>query len=168
MTESTVHRKQPVSGTRVLLILAALVVVLVVIVWYFGCPRPEVTPLRPERNEPLRFDHNELTVKSADLEVGSASVRGAIHQSYLSWVVVIDCAEPEGCTGQFNVTIEYDTGSETRRITVDNRCDVPSGGELRFEGFQDPPTPVRRVKSLTLDVVDRSPPIELGANETEF
>lgn len=168
MTESTAHPKQSVSGTRVLLILAALIVVFVVVVWYIGCPHPEETPPRPERSEPLRFDHNEFKVESPDLEVGPASVRGAIHPSYLSWVVVIDCAEPEGCTGELKLTIEYDTGSETRRIIVDNRCDVPLGGELRFEGFQDPPTPVSRIKSLTLDVVDRSPPIELGADETEF
>lgn len=156
------------SGPRVLLIVLAIVVALVTAVWFFTRPQPEVTTPPPKLDEPLRFSYEGLAVKSADLLVGTASVRGAIHSGYLSWVVIANCAEPEGCAGEFRVEIEYDTGSETRKIIVDARCDVPLGGELRFEGLQDPPTPVSRIEGLELEVVEFG---RFGAqvpDETEF
>lgn len=156
------------TGARGLLILLAIIVALVVVVWTIGCPPKEETTPPRKRAEPVRFNHEDITVKSPDLEVGPATVRGSIFESYLSWVVIIGCAEPEGCAGEFNVTIDYDTGSESRKIIVDNRCEVPMGGELRFEGFQDPATPVAAIGRLTLDVVALGSLDELEVEEIEL
>jgi len=147
-----------VRGARVWWVLLAVVAVVVVVVWFVSGPEPMTTTPRPERDEPVRFSHDELTVESAELEVGTASVRGAIHPGYISWLVIVGCAEPEGCAGEFSVTIEYHTGTESRRIEVENRCDVPVGAEMRFEGLQDPSTPVGRIDKLILEVLERRPP----------
>jgi hypothetical protein len=32
---------------------------------------------------------------------------------------------------------------------------VPNGGEMRFEGLQNAPTPVDRIEGLTLEVLER-------------
>ena len=148
--------------------LLEVLVALAIAVWFFTRPQPEVTTPPAKLGEPLRFSYEGLSVESADLRVGPASVRGAIHSGYLSWIVIANCAEPEGCAGEFRVEIEYDTGSEVRKISVDTRCDVPFDGELRLQGIQDPPVPVNRIERLKLEVIERG---RLGGpvpDETEF
>ena len=142
-------------NARVWWVLLAVAAVIATVVWFVSGPEPETTTPRPERDEPVRFSHDGLAVDSADLEVGTAAVRGAIHPGYISWLVIVGCAEPEGCAGEFSVTVEYHAGTETRRIELESRCDVPSGGEMRFEGLQDPSTPVGRIDGLTLEVLER-------------
>jgi hypothetical protein len=157
-----------VRNARVWWLLLAVAAVVAVVVWFVSGPEPIKTTPRPERDEPVRFSHDEVAVDSARLEVGAASVRGAIHPGYTSWLVIVGCAEPDGCAGEFSVTIEYHTGTESRRIEVENRCDVPFGGEMRFEGLQDPSTPVGRIDELTLEVLERRRPGETAADEIEL
>lgn len=155
-------------GARVWWVLLAIVAVVAAVVWFVSGPEPVPTTPRPERDEPVRFSHDELTVDSAELEVGTATVRGAILPGYTSWLVIVGCAEPDGCAGEFSVTIEYDTGTESRRIGFENRCDVPFGGEMRFEGLQDPSTPVGRIDALTLEVLERRRTGETVIEEIEL
>ena len=108
------------KNARIWWLLLAIVGVVVVVIWFVSAPEPIKTTPRPERDEPVRFSHDELAVDSADLEVGTATVRGAIHPGYTSWLVIVGCAEPDGCAGEFSVTIEYHTGTESRRIEVEN------------------------------------------------
>jgi hypothetical protein len=157
-----------VKNARVWWLLLAIIGVVVVVIWFVSAPEPVETTPRPERDEPVRFSHDELAVDSPELEVGTAAVRGAIHPGYTSWLVIVDCAEQEGCAGEFSIAIDYLAGAEARRIVVDSRCDVPFGGEMRFEGLQDPSTPVGRIEELTLEVVDRRRSGEPVTDEIEL
>ena len=140
---------------RPLLIVVAVVVALAAAVWLVNRPKHEPSRLIPENDEPVRFRFNDVSISSPDLEVVEPEVRGSTRSTYSSWLVVLKCAEPEGCAGTFAIEVRYHTGGESRRLVIRDRCDVPNGGELRFEGLQDPPTPVDRIEGLTLEVLER-------------
>jgi hypothetical protein len=141
--------------SRGLLILLVVVVVLAAAVWWWTRPRPEPPSRQPTRQEPIRFHHTEVAVRSPDLSVGDAEIHGAIHPDYTSWQVSMPCDEPEGCAGEFAVEVRYDAGAGSGRLVLLGRGDVPSGGRLRFEGLQDPPTAVDGVDRVTLEVRSR-------------
>ena len=143
---------------RGLLILTAVVLVVATVVWLARSPKPGPTRLEPEEDQPIRFRFVELSIDSPDLEVVAPEVRGAIRRTYSSWLVTLSCAEPEGCAGEFTIEVRYHTGNESERIVIATRCDVPLGGELRFEGLQDPSTPIDRIEGLTLEVLERGAP----------
>ena len=132
-----------------------LLVVLVVaaVVWFAIQWRSDQE--RPTRLEPIEatlFDFDAVAVTSPDLLVGPARVRGAIQDGFSSWLVMMDCAQPDGCTGEFGIKVSFHTGSDRRQLVLVNRFEAPMGGELRFEGLQDPSTPVDRIDGLALDV----------------
>ena len=143
--------------TRGLVIALAVVVVVVVaaVVWWASRPQPGPTRTAPDEVKPVVFDFAEIPVKSPDLGVGRAEIKGAIYPSYTSWRIATDCAEPEGCTGEFALELSYRSGSEIRRIVIINRCEATVGDELRFEGLEDRPTPVDGIDRVSLVVRDR-------------
>jgi hypothetical protein len=147
-----------VRDSRGLLIVMAVVIAVAAVVWLASRPEHEPSRLKPETDQPVRFRFADLSITSPDLEVVEPEVRGSIRASYSSWLVILICAEPEGCAGEFAVDLRYHTGSESRRLVIVNRCDVANGGELRFEGLQDPSTPVDRIERLTLEVLERGIP----------
>ena len=140
---------------RPLLIVVAVVVALAAAVWLVNRPKHEPSRLVPENDEPVRFRFADISITSPDLEVVEPEVRGSTRSTYSSWIVVLNCAEPEGCAGEFAVEVRYHTGEESRRLVIVSRGEVPNGGEIRFEGLQDPPTPVDRIEGLTLEVLER-------------
>ena len=144
--------------SRGLLILLALVVVVATVVWFATRLEPVSPRPTPEEDQPIRFRFSDVKVKSPDLEVVEPEVRGAIRTTYSSWLVTLNCAEPEGCAGEFAIEVRYHTGSDSERIVIATRCDVPNGAELRFEGLQDSPTPVDHIEYLTLEVLERGVP----------
>ena len=144
--------------SRGLLIVVAVVVALATVVWLVNRPKHEPSRLVPEDDKPVRFRFVDVAVTSPDLEVVEPEVRGSIRSTYSSWLVVLKCAEPEGCAGEFAFQVSYHTGNESRQLVIIEQCDVPNGGELRFEGLQDPPTPVDRIERLTLEVLERRVP----------
>jgi hypothetical protein len=144
-----------VRDSRGLLIVIAVVVALAAALWLVNRPKHEPSRLIPEDGEPVRFRFNDVAITSPDLEVVEPEVVGSTRSTQTSWLVVLKCAEPEGCAGEFAVEVRYQTGGESRRIAIVNRCDVPNGGELRFEGLQDPPTPIDRIEGLTLQVLEQ-------------
>ncbi len=147
---------------RGLLILLAVLVVAAAVVWFSIHRRSdEPGPVLLETAETVLFDFAGLAVRSPDLRVGEARVRGANQGEFSSWLVVMDCEEPEGCAGEFGVTVSFDTGSADRQIVLVNDLQVPMGGELRFQGLQDPSTPVERIDKLVLEVRLMGAPIEL-------
>jgi hypothetical protein len=73
----------------------------------------------------------------------------------------MNCGEPDGCAGEFGITVSFDTGSGDRQLLLVNGLEVPMGGELRFQGLQDPSTPVERIDKLVLEVQSIGAPIEL-------
>jgi len=143
-----------VRDSRGLLIVVAVAVALAAAVWLVNRPKHEPSRLIPEDGEPVRFRFADVSITSPDLEVVEPEVIGSTLSTHSSWVVVLKCAEPEGCAGEFAVEVKYHTGDESRRLRIVNRCDVPNGGELRFEGLQDPPTPIDRIEGLTLEVLE--------------
>lgn len=153
---------------RGLLIVISVVVALAAVVWLVSRPKHEPSRLIPEDHEPVRFHFTDVSVTSPNLEVAEPAVRGSIRSTYSSWLVVLTCAEPEGCAGEFTVEVRYHSGGESRRIAIVDRCDVPNGGELRFEGLQDPPTPIDRIEGLTLRVVERMAPGQTSADRVEL
>lgn len=139
------------------LVALAVVVIAVVaaVVWFATRPRPEPPRVAPDETAPVPFRYSEIAVKSPDLEVGLAEIRGAISPTYMTWRITMDCAEPEGCTGELAVDVRYRVDNESRRIVLINRCEAALGDELRFEGLQDSSTPIDRIEGLSLDVRDR-------------
>jgi len=73
----------------------------------------------------------------------------------------MDCAEPDGCTGEFGIKVSFHTGSDHRQLVLVNHFEAPMGGELRFQGLQDPSTPVDRIDGLALDVRVSGVPSEI-------
>jgi len=144
-----------VRDFRGLLVVVAVVVTLAAGVWLVNRPKHQPSRLIPENDEPVRFRFADVTITSPDLEVVESEIRGSTRSTYTSWLVVLNCAELEGCAGEFALEVRYHTGSESRRLVMINSCDVPNGGELRFEGLQDPPIPVDRIEGLTLEVLER-------------
>ncbi len=139
--------------------LVALAVVVVAVVaavaWFATRPKPEPLRVAPDEIAPVPFRYSEIAVNSPDLEVGPAEIMGAIYPTYSSWRVTMDCAEPEGCTGEFAVDVRYLAESESRRIVIINRCETAVGDKLRFDGLQDSSTPIDRIEGLSLKVRDR-------------
>lgn len=143
--------------SRGLLLLLAVVVVAAVAVWLLTRRAPEsprrVLPSEAPETERLEFD--EVRVDSPDLEVGPARVRTAIQEGFSSWLVIVECAETRGCVGELAADVEYDTGAGSDHVVLAGRFDVAAGGELRFEGLQDPSTPVEAIDRVTLAVRHR-------------
>lgn len=154
--------------SRGVLIVVAVVVVLAAAVWFLSRPEHEPSRLIPENDEPVRFGFTDVSLRSPDLRVVEPEVRGSVRSTYSSWLVVLRCAEPEGCAGEFSVEVSYDSGGEERSLNLVSRCDVPNGGELRFEGLQDPPTPIDRIERLTLEVLDRGVSGDSSIDPAEF
>lgn len=144
--------------SRGLLILLVVVVAAAAVVWWLTGPRDEGSTVTPDESGPVRFQFPEVAVRSPELAVGPADVRGAISPDHTSWLVITSCLEPAGCAGELALEIRYDTGVGSRVLRLVTRCDAPQGGELRFEGLQDPSTPVRRIERLTLEVTERGAP----------
>lgn len=147
---------------RGLLILLGVVVVGALVVW-FAIGRRGGETRRPTL-EPVKavlFDFEGVAVKSPDLRVGQARVRGAIQDGFSSWLVMMDCMETDGCAGEYGVKVNFHTGSDPRELVLANAFDVPMGGELRFQGLQDPSTPVDRIDKLVLEVRSSGAPSEL-------
>jgi hypothetical protein len=140
------------------LIVVAVVVVLATMVWLVSRPGDGPSRLILEDDTPVRFHFDDVPITSFDLEVSEPRVHGSIRSSFSSWLVILNCAEPEGCAGEFALEVTFQSGRERREITIIALCDAPSGGELRFEGLQDPPLPVDRVDGLTLEVIERGVP----------
>lgn len=153
---------------RGLLIVISVVVALAAVVWLVSRPKHEPSRLIPEHDEPIRFHFADVSVISSNLEVAEPEVRGSIRSTYSSWLVVLKCVEPEGCAGEFTVEVKFHTGDESQRVVMVDRCDVPNGGELRFEGLQDPPTPIDRIEGLTLEVLKREVPGQTSADRVEL
>ncbi len=147
---------------RGLLILLAVVVVGALVVWFaIGRRGGESSSPALEPFEAILFDFDDVAVTSPDLQVGQARVRGAIQDGFSSWLVMMDCAQADGCAGEFAVKVSYHTGSEGRELVLANALEVPMGGELRFQGLQDPSTPVDRIDKLSLEVRSSGGPSEL-------
>ena len=143
-----------------LILLAVLVVaaaVWFVVQWRSGPTGPRL--LQPI--EAVPFDFEDVPVRSPDLRVGPARVRGSIQDGFSSWLVIIACAEPEGCTGEFKIDVRFHTGSDKRRLAFVNRAEAPMEGDLLFQGLQDPSTPVVRIDELSLDVRSLGAPSEI-------
>ena len=140
---------------RGLLIVIAVVIALAAALWLVNRPKYAPSRLIPEDDEPVRFRFNDVSINSPDLEVTEPEVRGSTRSTYSSWLVILNCAEPEGCAGKYSLEVSYHTGGESQRVVIVNRFDVPNGGELRFEGLQDPPSLVDRIDGLTLEVLER-------------
>jgi hypothetical protein len=148
-----------VRDSRALLIVLALVVVVAAAIWLAlrrgpetPAPAPVPTPVEVER---LEFD--DLAVDSPDLAVGPARLRIAVQNGFSSWSLTTDCGEPDGCVGELSVEIGYDTGTDRGRVVLAGRFDTPAGGELRFEGLQDPATEVEGIDRVALEVRHRGP-----------
>lgn len=137
------------------LILVAVVAALALVVWFATRSRTAEPPTGRDPEGPQRYGHEELVVKSSDLEVGPATVKRAVYPGFSSWLVTMACAEAEGCAGSFSLQIDYHTGSQTRALVVTTECDVAFDSELRFEGLEEPPAPVERIEDLSLQVIER-------------
>ncbi len=153
---------------RGLLILIAVVLVLAAVVWLANRPEHQPSRLIPDDDEPAHFRFADLQVTSPDLAVAAPEVRGLIRSDYSSWVVVLRCAEPEGCAGEFSVDVTYHTGGERKLLSIVSRCDALNGGELRFEGLQDPPTPIDGIEGLDFNVLERRIPGEEPDDSIDF
>jgi hypothetical protein len=143
------------ASRGLLIVLAVAVVIAVAVAIWFGLRRgPSAEPpgTIPPPPETVLLEFSDLPVRSADLAVGPATVRGAIQDGFTSWLVVIPCSEPGGCAGELAVELDYHTGSAPGSLVLAGRYDVPSGGELRFEGLQEPSTPVDQIDRVTLEV----------------
>jgi hypothetical protein len=144
-----------VRNSRGLLILLVIVVAVAAALWLWTRPEPEPVRVDTETTEIVRFRHVGVSVRSPDLEVGSADVRGAIHTDYTSWRIAVDCGEADGCAGEFAVEVSYTTAGGDGRIVLVNRCDTPVGGTMVFEGLQNVPTTVESIDLVRLEVRSR-------------
>jgi hypothetical protein len=117
----------------------------------------EPPPIEGE-GELQRFAFAEVALDSPDLAVAIDEVRGVVHSGHTSWSVTLTCAERDGCAGELAATVDYRGGSENLQIAFVTRCDVAEGGVIRFDGLQDPPTPVSRIDRVSLEVIGRSTP----------
>jgi hypothetical protein len=141
-----------VRDSRGLLILLAVVVIVATVVWFLTRPpSPRGVP-ESDADQPIRFLHDDVPVVSPDLAVELERVVGAIHTSYSSWSVVLVCREPDGCSGDLELEVAYRSGPADRKLVMITHAAAPAGGELRFEGLQDPPEPIDGVDGLTLAV----------------
>jgi hypothetical protein len=151
-----------------LILLAVALVAAAILVWYLARPEPVVVPATPEPEGPTRVGVTAVGVRSPDLGVGDAEVKAAVYPDYSSWLVKLPCADAAGCAGRLALDIAYHSGTEDRVISLTGRFDVPSGGELRFEGIDNRPTAVERIDSITLRVVERAVVGEPEAEEIEL
>ena len=143
-----------------LILLAVLVVAAAV--WFVVQWRSDRTgPKLLQPIEAVPFDFEDVPVRSPDLRVGPARVRGSIQDGFSSWLIMMACAEPDGCTGEFEIEVGFHTGSDKRRLVFVNRSEAPMEGDLRFQGLQDPSTPVVRIDELSLDVRSLGAPSEI-------
>ena len=143
------------GSSRGLLIGAAALLVVAALLWLATRSRPEPPRVEPVEAAPVRFEFADVAVTSPDLAVGGAEVRTTVYPDYSSWRVTVICNEPDGCTGEFAVEVDYRSGSEARRVAFINRCEAPLGQALRFEGVQNLSTPIDAIDRVVLEVRDR-------------
>lgn len=144
--------------SRGLLILLAVVVVIAGVVWWLTRPQPETVEPVATGEGPIRFEFVDVPVKSPDLEISSAEVRGAHRAGFTSWTVTMTCEESDGCVGKLVLAVEYAAGNDDGRVMIVDRVDLPEGGELRFLGIEDPGVEVDTIERITLEVRDRQQP----------
>ena len=144
--------------SRGLLILLAVVVVVAGIVWWLTRPQPETVVPVVHQEGPVRFEFSDHPVDSPDLEVSNAEVRGVYLSGVNSWTVTTNCARSAGCVGKVVLEVEYASGNDDGRVLIVDRVDLPDGGELRFQGIEDPGLQVGVIRKITLEVLDRRPP----------
>lgn len=142
-------------ASRGLLIVVVAVLVMAALVWLATRSRPEPPGVERDAAGPIRFEFVGITVTSPDLEVGPAEIKGAVYSDYSSWRATMSCNEPDGCTGEFALEVDYRAGGEARRVVFINRCEAAMGGALRFEGLQDQSAPVDAIDGVTLEIRDR-------------
>ena len=141
-------------------LLLLLVVVVAAAVVLFILSRQPGEPAGPAVEAPdvVRFSADDVPVRARGLEVSSAGVRVAIHPTFASWLVRVTCDEPDGCSGELTATVRYTDRGEDRSLGLVGSFDVPVGGDLRFEGLQEPPTGVDRIDRVLLEVQSRATP----------
>jgi hypothetical protein len=146
-----------VRDSRGLLLLLVLVVATAIAVWLLTRREPEpLTPQPPaETPDTVRLEFDDIPVDSPDLAVGPARIRSAVQEGFSSWLVIVECTEPGGCAGELAVDVELDTGAGRDHVVLAGRVDVAAGDEMRFEGLQDPSTPVEAIDGVTLEVRHR-------------
>lgn len=140
-----------------LLLLVAVVVAAVVLFILSRQPSEPETPA-VEPPEVVHFSADDVPVRSRDLGVSNAGVRVAIHPTFASWLVRVACDEPDGCAGEFAATVRYTGGGEEHSLALVGRFQASLGGDLRFEGLQEPPTVVDRVDQVVVEVQSRETP----------
>ena len=105
-----------------------------------------------------RLSFTEVPISSPGLAVSLQSVQSAMHPGHTSWSLTLVCDEPEGCAAELTATVDYRSGGDRRQIAFNTRCDVSDGGVIRFDGLEDPPSPVTRVDRVMLEVTSRAAP----------
>jgi len=152
------------AESRTLLVgLGVLAVVVLLCLGAWFCTRtPPSPPVEPEPPppRPIRFGFEELTVDATGIVVGPALVRGAVQPGFTSWLVIVECMEPEGCAGEARVTIDYEAASGSGSNVITGRFDAAMGSSVRFEGLGKEPVTVSGVRRVSIEATERWP---LGA-----
>jgi len=138
------------TGRVVWLVFAAAVVAAVILVLASRSCRPDHSSLS---STPADFDIDSVTVQSPDLAVELVSVRGAVHPGYIDWACLLTCSEPDGCHGEVELEVAFQSLGEDRTLRLAGRIDAADGEIMRIGRAQRPPVPVDGVNLVTLHLV---------------
>lgn len=136
----------------------ASVVLIAGVVWWLTRPQPKTVEPVIHDEGPVQFEFSELPVKGRGIAVSDAEVRGSYLSGVTSWSVAMTCEERDGCVGKLVLEVEYTGGEDDGRVVIVDQVDLPYGGELRFQGVEDPGVVVQGIEKIILEVRDRRPP----------
>lgn len=141
-------------ANRRTLVTVAIAVVAVVVVglwlWRANAPLPE--PKQVTVPDAIPVEQVDLT--SPDLEVLLVGMRGTVHPDYTDWACLLECRERDGCRADVQLTIEYRSSGEPKKLVVGGRLDSDGGEIMRIGRVQRPPVEVDSIDRVSLTVLE--------------
>ena len=138
-------------------LLAAIVVVIVIAagLWLWRSfsgppPLPEPKSVTVPDNIPV----DEVALASPDLEVVLVGMRGTVHPTYTDWACLLECRERAGCRADIQLTVEYRSLGEPKKLLLGGRLDGDGGEVMRIGRVQRPPVEVDSIDRVSLTVLE--------------
>ena len=138
-------------------VLAAVVVVAVLVAgaWLWRSrtgppPLPEPKSVTVPDNIPVA----EVALASPDLEVVLVGMRGTVHPDYTDWACLLECRERDGCRADVQLTVEYRSLGEPKKLILGGRLDGEGGEIMRIGRVQRPPVDVDLIDRVSLTVLE--------------
>lgn len=133
----------------------ACVALIAVGLWLWrGRSAPKPLPEPQQVTVPDAIPVEEVALASPDLEVALVGMSGTVHPDYTDWACLLECREREGCNADVQLTVDYRSGGEVKRLILGGRLAGGPGEVMRIGRVQRPPVEVDAIERVSMAVLD--------------